>query len=190
MSPILRYKEGVTEERDRSELAELRTRVANQAASLAETVSEGFDEFHMGAGDYVVQLSVPDGPSTGGGAQARQSLRLVPRRKGYATVVTGIVDPVLSTAELRTFDYVAMLHELRYKRPLEINGEEYDDFLKKAEIVMNLARIKAKRVGPPADLLARQKASRRISLPVLLVFVLVTALAAVVAFRVALTLRH
>ena len=71
---------------DRSELEALRTRVANQAASLAETVSQGFDEFHMGAADYVVDLSVPEGPSTGGGAQARQNIRLVPRRKGYAIV--------------------------------------------------------------------------------------------------------
>jgi hypothetical protein len=49
---------------DRRELEALRTRVANQAASLAETVTEGFDDFHMGAGDYVVELSVPEGPST------------------------------------------------------------------------------------------------------------------------------
>jgi hypothetical protein len=55
-----------------SELGALRTRVAKQAASLAETVVDGFADFHMGAGDYVVELSVPDGPSTGGGKQARQ----------------------------------------------------------------------------------------------------------------------
>jgi translation initiation factor IF-2 len=106
---------------DRSELEALRTRVANAAASLADTVRDGFDEFHMGAGDYVVELSIPEGPSTGGGAQARQSLRLVPRRKGYAMVIAGTVDPVTSTAELRTFEYVAISHELRYNRPLEIS---------------------------------------------------------------------
>lgn len=179
-------------ERDRSELAELRTRVANQAASLAETVTEGFDDFHLGAGDYVVELSVPEGPSTGGGAQARQHLRLVPRRPGYAVVVTGIVDPVLSTAELRTFEHVAILHELRFQRPLEINGEEYADFLAKADVVMNLARIKVTRVGPTAELLAQKRAStkRRISLPALLFFVLVMLLAAAVVYKVALTMRH
>lgn len=175
---------------DRSELEALRTRVANQAASLAETVSDGFEDFHMGAGDYVVELSVPDGPSTGGGAQARQNIRLVPRRKGYSMVTAGTVDPVTSTAEIRTFEYVAVMHELRYRRPLEINGEEYADFLAKCDVVLNLARVKAKRVGPSGELLAQQKAQRRVSMPMLVLFVFVTLLAAIVVYRVALTLRH
>lgn len=179
-------------ERDRSELAELRTRVANAAATLAETVRDGFDDYHLGAGDYVVDLSVPDGPSTGGGRQARQHLRLVPRRKGYATVVTGVVDPVLSTCELRTFEHVAVLHEIRFQRPLEITGDEYADFIAKCDVVMNLARIKVTKVGPTPDLLARKRAasSKRISLPALLFFVVVMLLAAAVVYKVALVMRH
>ncbi|MBS2011864.1 MAG: hypothetical protein JST00_03160 [Deltaproteobacteria bacterium] len=179
-------------ERDRSELAELRTRVANQAATLAETVTDGFDDYHLGAGDYVVELSVPEGPSTGGGAQARQHLRLVPRRKGYAVVVAGTVDPVLSTAELRTFEHVAILHELRFQRPLEITGEEYADFMSKCDVVMNLARIKVTKVGPSPEMLARKRAtlSRRISIPALLFFVVVMLLAAAVVYKVALVMRH
>ncbi len=177
-------------DRDRSELEALRTRVANQAASLAEAVTDGFDEFHMGAADYVVELSVPDGPSTGGGAQARQNIRLVPRRKGYAMVIAGTVDPVTSTAELRTFEHVAILYELRFKQPLEITGEEYADFLAKADVVLNLARVRAVRVGPPPELLAESKARKRISMPLLLVFFVVMILAAIVVYRVALTLKH
>jgi hypothetical protein len=175
---------------DRSELEALRTQVANQAASLADTVNDGFEEFHMGAGDYVVELSVPEGPSTGGGAAARQNIRLVPRRKGYAMVIAGTVDPVTSTAELRTFEHAAMLHELRYKQPLEISGEEYDDFLRKADVVLNLARVKARRVGPSAELIAEQKARRRLNLPMLVVFLFVMLLAAIVVYRVALTMKH
>lgn len=176
--------------RDRSELEALRTRVANQAASLAETVNDGFDEFHMGAGDYVVELSVPEGPSTGGGTQARQNIRLVPRRKGYAMVIAGTVDPVTSTCELRTFEHVAMLHELRFKQPLEISGEEYDQFLRKADVVLNLARVKAVRVPPPPELVAEQRARRRLNVPMLVVFFFVMLLAAIVVYRVALTLKH
>ena len=182
------YDGGVT---DRSELESLRTRVANQAASLAETVTDGFEDFHMGAGDYIVELSMPEGQSTGGGAQARQSLRLVPRRKGYAIVIAGTVDPVLSTAELRTFEHVAILHELRFQKPLEISGEEYADFLAKADVVLNLARIKGTHVGPPPALLAQRRAAKkRVSMPLLLVFVIVMVLVAVVVFRVALVLKH
>lgn len=174
---------------DWSELEALRTRVANQAASLAESVNDGFEGFHIGAGDYVVDLAGPEGQSTGGGAQARQHLRLVPRRKGYAVVVAGIVDPVTSTAELRTFEHVAILHELRFNRPLEIDGEEYARFLSKADVVLNLARIRGTRVPASAELLARRRALRRISAPVLVLFVFTVILAAIVVYRVALTLR-
>jgi len=184
---IVAYDAQVT---DRSELEALRTRVANQAASLAEAVTDGFDDFHMGAADYVVELSVPEGPSTGGGKQARQNLQLVPRRKGYAMVIAGTVDPVLSTAELRTFEHVAILHELRYQKPLEISGEEYTDFLKKADVVLNLARVRGKHVGPSPELLAQSKARRRVSMPILLIFVLVMLLAGIVVYRVALVLKH
>lgn len=172
-----------------AELEALRTRVANQAASLAETVTQGFEDFHMGAGDYRVELTTPEGPSTAGGLQARQHLRLVPRRKGYAVVVAGNVDPVTSTAEIRTFDHVALLHELRFDRPLEITPEEYAEFLKKTAVVMNLARIRATHVGPPPEALAAKRAKGRLSVPMLVIFVAVLLLAAFVAYRVALVLR-
>ena len=69
-------------------------------------------------------------------------------------------------------------------------GEEYDDFLAKADVVLNLARVRAKRVGPPPELLAEQKARKRISMPLMLVFLIVMLLAAIVVYRVALTLKH
>lgn len=174
---------------DRSELEALRTRVANQAASLAEAVTDGFEDFHIGAGDYVVELTTPEGPSTGGGAQARQHLRLVPRRKGYAVVVAGSVDPVAAMAELRTYEHVAILHELRFDKPLEITPEEYQQFLAKADVVLNLARIRGTRLPTPPELLAQKKARARISLPVLVLFVVVMLLAAAVVFRIAQTAR-
>lgn len=171
-------------ERER-ELDVLRTRIANQAASLAETVTEGFDGFHMGAGDYVVELMAPEGPSTGGGKQARQSIRLVPRRKGYSVVVAGIVDPVTSTAEVRSFEHVAMLHEVRFHRPLEINAEEYADFLAKLDIVLNLARVRATRASIPPELVAERSVQKTRSFPVVLVLSLfLIAIAAFVVTRV------
>jgi translation initiation factor IF-2 len=172
-----------------AELEALRTQVANQAASLAESVTDGFDGFSMGAGAYGVELSVPEGPSTGGGVQARQHLRLVPRRKGFPVIVAGTVDPVTSTSELRTFEHVAILHELRFDAPVEITEEEYGDFLRKAAVVMNLARVRSREVGPSAELVAQRAARKKLSLPVLLVFVLVLLSAAVVVFLAATSAR-
>lgn len=171
-------------ERERElELEALRTRFANQAASLAETVTEGFDGFHIGAGDYVVELMVPDGPSTGGGAQARQNIRLVPRRKGYSVVVAGSVDPVTSTAEVRTFEHVALRHELRFERTLDITADEYADFLAKLEVVLNLARVRATCVGPAPELLARARANG-VPFYAVLLFVVVFVLSALVVYHV------
>lgn len=174
---------GHAERQRELELEALRTRFAKQAASLAETVTEGFDGFHIGAGDYVVDLMVPEGPSTGGGAQARQNIRLVPRRKGYAVVVAGSVDPVTSTAEVRTFEHVALRHELRFNRPLEITAEEYADFLAKLDVVLNLARVRATRVGPSAELLARRSPNDVPSYAIVL-FVFVFVLSALVVYHV------
>ncbi len=175
---------------DQSELEALRTQVANQAASLAETVTQGFEDFTMGAAHWSVQLSTPDGPSTGGGAQALQHLRLVPKRKGYATIVAGTVDPVRNAGEIRTFEHVAVHHEVRFGRPLEIMPDEYDSFLAKAEVVFNLARVRLTRSPPTAELLAAKKAKKKLSMPALAFFIVVVMVAAAVVYRVAKVLHH
>ena len=99
-------------------------------------------------------------------------------------VVAGTVDPVTSTAEVRTFEHVAVLHELRFRRPLEINAEEYASFLAKLDVVLNLARVRSKRVPPSQELLAQRKAIGKISMPAVVLFVFVLALAALVVYRV------
>jgi len=167
------------------ELEALRTQVANQAASLADSVTQGFDGYAIGAGAYGVDLSTPDGPSTGGGVQARQHLRLVPRRRGFSTIVVGSVDPVTSTGEIRTFEHVAILHELRFDTEIDIREDEYQDFLGKAGIVMNLARIRLRIVPASAELVAQRAARKKLSGPVLFVFVLVMLSAAVVVWLAA-----
>jgi hypothetical protein len=167
-----------------ADLDALRTRVASQAASLAESVTDGFDGFHLGAGDWVVELMAPEGPSTGGGALARQRIRLVPRRRGYTAIVVGSVDPVTSTGEVRTYDHVSRLHDARFGRSLEITADEYNAFLAKLDIVLNLARIRAVRVGAPLDLLIRRPEERRSPLASVLLFVVVVLVAAAVVYQV------
>ena len=167
------------------ELAALRTQVANQAASLAETVNEGFEGYQLGAANYGVELQAPEGQSTGAGKHARQNIRLVPRRRGYHVVVAGTVDPVTSTAEIRTFEHVAILHEVRFNKPLEINHEEYSDFLYKLDVVLNLARIRPVRFPPPPDLLTTAAQRTRKTPPWLYgLFVGVLVAAAIVVYAV------
>ncbi len=171
------------------DLEALRTQMANQAASLADAVTQGFAGFRMGAGAYLVELTAPEGPSTSGGAHARQHLRLVPTRKGYAVIVAGAVDTVARTAQLRSREHVALVYEMRFGRALEITHEEYEEFLSKAFVVLNLARIQGARMSTPPEVIAEARARRRISIPVLILFIIIVVLAAVVMFRVAKTLH-
>ena len=146
----------------------------------------------MGAADFVVELSIPSGPSTGGGKQALQHLRLVPRRPGYAAIIVGTVDTVKNFAELRTFEHVAIHHEVRFGRPLEVTSDEYADFLRKADVILNLARVGSSRSPAPAELLEAAKIARsrrKVSLSAIALFVVVMVIAAAVVYRIALALR-
>jgi hypothetical protein len=161
----------------------LRTALAKKFVSLADDVTEAFAEFHIGGGDYVVELTAPQGQSTGGGKQALQHLRLRPRRPGYPVIVGGSVDGVNKTCELRDFDYVRVVHSLRFQDPLDLNTSEWEQFLRKAEVVLKAAEITTTRIPPPIDLL-RQASAKRISRPMLAAFIIVTVLASFVVWRV------
>lgn len=158
----------------------LRTRLARKFTTLADEVTECFEGFHVGGGDYLVELMAPEGLSTGGGKHALQHLRLRPRRQGYAIVIAGSVNPVEKHAELRTFEHALLVHQIRFEKPFEISPPEWEQLLRKAEDVLQLANIEAARVGPSPDLLreARQKqSSRRLSTRALAVFIVVVVLA-------------
>jgi hypothetical protein len=104
-------------------------------------------------------------------------------------VVVGTVDPVTSTADVRTFEHVAILHELRFRRPLEIDEEEYSAFLSKLDLVFRLARVRPKRVPPAPALVARRQEQDRTSRVALAALVTVFVLAAIVVYRVIVILR-
>lgn len=167
----------------------LRTAQAKKFVSLADDVTEGFAEFHIGGGDYVVELTAPQGPSTGGGKQALQHLRLRPRRAGFAVIVGGSVDGVQKRAELRDFEYVKVVHSLRFKDPLDLSAAEWEQFLRKAEVVLKQAEIATMRIPAPLDLL-RQASAKKISRPMLAAFIIVTLLASFVVWRVLLVVLH
>ncbi|MDB4935138.1 MAG: hypothetical protein JWP87_2110 [Labilithrix sp.] len=165
----------------------LRTRLARKFTTLADEVTECFNEFHIGGGDYVVELLAPEGQTTGGGKQALQHLRLRPRRDGYAAIVAGSVNPIEKHAELRSYEHAALVHEIRFGKGLEITPAEWEQLLRKSEVVLHLANIETARVGPSPDLLResrRKKLDRRVSSGAIALFVVVLLLAAGVAVLV------
>ena len=168
---------------------QLRTRLARKFVSLADTMSEQFNGFAIGAGAWNIELTVPAGMSTGGGKQALQHIRLVPRRQGFNVFVAGTVNQVERKAELRDFDHVAIMHEVRHRGALDISPQEWEQFLRKAEVVLNGAGIQSMRTPPPRELLEQRRSSQRVSKGAIIALVVVLVLAAVVMWRVILALR-
>ncbi len=97
------------------------TAVAGQANDFAllfnATFAAGVD------GRYRVDLTTPVGPSTAGGKQSLQHMRLVPL-DGSPAIVLGSVSPVLKTAEIRTFRHLSEIHARRFgtRVPLDVNA--------------------------------------------------------------------
>src|SRR4051812_8683003 len=93
-----------------------RTQFAMKALGFAELFNIKIgDQKVTGTTVYRVEMSAPDGPSTGGGKQAVQHLKLVPEVEGDAVIVAGSANQLEKSAEIRTYEYLADLHAQRFK---------------------------------------------------------------------------
>lgn len=90
------------------------TMVAQQAVGFAELFKAVFADGLQGPVPYRIEMSEPDGPSTGGGKLAMQHIKLVPS-DGGPTVVIGSANTVEKTAELRAFNVLSAQHAQRFK---------------------------------------------------------------------------
>jgi hypothetical protein len=98
------------------------TQVAAKAVSLAELFEARFERGLEGPVHFKVELSAPDGPSTAGGKQALQHIKLVPQGGGSAVVI-GSAHTTRMTAEIRTYEHVADLYAQRFhgaKLPVDV----------------------------------------------------------------------
>lgn len=108
---------------------DLRTRFAVRALDFAETFNAGLGALSLKPGAYQPQLTTPEGPSTGGGVQAVQHVRLIPARQGFPSILVGSANQRMGTAELRSFAYVEDVHRERWSRPVPLDRHDYEDFL-------------------------------------------------------------
>jgi hypothetical protein len=114
------------------------TTFAGQAVSLSEIFNLGFASRRVdGPTRYGVELSAPDGPSTAGGKQALQHLKLVPDGGG-PTLLIGTVNLVDHQVELRTFQHVDELHRQRFKgSPFTAEPESYQKLVDAISIFLS-----------------------------------------------------
>lgn len=117
---------------------EHRTKFAMQAVALGEQFGIVLGSEGILAGSkttpvhFRLELGVPEGPSTGGGKQAGQPIKLVPERG--QTFVIGIANQAEKSVELRTWEYLAHLHSQRHKgQPMPFDPVPYKILFKKVE---------------------------------------------------------
>src|SRR6185312_378599 len=123
---------------------------AIQATDLASAFNDALRR--MRVGDYAPELTQPEGPSTSGGIQAMQHIRLVSQQAGGPTLVVGHANHAQGRAELRTFEHLDAVYRQRFKAPLPIERAQYDAFLATAREFLEVLRLKTALVGPTLDL--------------------------------------
>ncbi|MBV9946386.1 MAG: hypothetical protein JOZ69_06035 [Myxococcales bacterium] len=130
----------------------LQTVNALRASDLAAALNEALQKVRIPPGDYAPELTAPEGPSTAGGVQAMQHLRLVPYDKAQPTLVVGHANHADGKAELRTYEHMEALHRQRFQRDLALDRTHYDAFLGFAKQLFESLRLQTSLVGPPAEL--------------------------------------
>ncbi|MHB8417447.1 MAG: hypothetical protein ACYDCL_05190 [Myxococcales bacterium] len=109
-----------------------RTVFAQEALDFAQLFSIAFAQPLVSSktkATYSVEISKPEGPSTGGGVQGTQHITLVPQGGGPPLVVGSANRPKM-TADLRTFALVRENHERRSPgSPLALDAAAYGTLL-------------------------------------------------------------
>jgi hypothetical protein len=90
------------------------TVAALRAVSLAELFEARFEHGLAGPVRFRVELSAPDGPSTVGGKQALQHIKLIPEGGGLAVLI-GSANTTGMVAEIRTYEHIAALYAKRFR---------------------------------------------------------------------------
>jgi hypothetical protein len=133
----------------------LQTQYSVRATDLAETFRGTVGRLRVGPYAYAPDMTAPEGPSTGGGVQALQHLRLVPPQTNMPTLVVGHVNPRDRLAQLRTLEHVDAICRERFKLGAPLDAAQYQTFLQSAQGFLAACGIQVTFETPPTDLLAK-----------------------------------
>jgi translation initiation factor IF-2 len=142
---------------------DLRTRVAIQALDFSNAFKSVVGHVRLPPAGYVPELMPPEGPSTQGGQQARQRMRLVPTADKYPTLVVGSANVKSGRSELRSFEYVDAVHREHFGRPVELDRAAYEEFIALVKNYFAVAQMEVVIEDAPssvADAPARPRISR------------------------------
>jgi hypothetical protein len=130
----------------------LQTAMALRATDLAESFRSTVGRLRVGPYAYTPDLTSPEGPSTGGGAQALQHVRLLPPQPHMPTLVVGHVNQRDGAAELRTFDHVDAICRERFQQGAPFEAAHYAEMLQSAQGFLSACGLRVALAGPPAQL--------------------------------------
>jgi hypothetical protein len=133
------------------------TRGAQDGADVSQRFQEKLSDIEVSPGRYRAEITMPHGPSTGGGAVA-QRIRLVPRLGGRPVLVIGSVVMHEARAEVRTIEHLEAIHRLRYRKPLELNRVLYTQLVGRMLAFFESEYMKATMEPLPRQDRARQRA--------------------------------
>jgi hypothetical protein len=133
----------------------LQTQFSVQATDLAESFRSTVGRLRVGPYAYAPDMTAPEGPSTGGGVQALQHLRLVPPQGNMPTLVVGHVNPRDRVAQLRTLEHLDAICRERFKLGAPLDAVQYQTFLQSAQGFLAACGMRVTFETPPSELLAK-----------------------------------
>jgi len=130
----------------------LQTQYSVKATDLAESFRSTVGRLRIGPYEYTPDLTAPDGPSTGGGAQALQHVRLIPPQPNMPTIVVGHVNQRDGAAELRTFHHVEAICRERFNQGAPFEAGHYAQLLESVQGFLSACGLRVVLSEPPAQL--------------------------------------
>ena len=127
----------------------LHTEMSLRALDLAGAFDVVMANVELAPG-YRPEMTTPDGPSTSGGAQALQHLRLVGR--DLPALLVGSANPASGQAELRDFSYLDGVHRQRFRTPAPIAPLDYEQLVGKITTFLESIGYKVRVVQRPQTL--------------------------------------
>jgi hypothetical protein len=143
----------------------LQTQFSVRATDLAESFRSTVGRLRVGPYGYAPDLTEPEGPSTGGGVQAMQHVKLSPPQPNMPALVVGHVNQREGTAELRTLHYVDTVCRERFKQGAPLDPTEYATFVTSAQAFLGACGLRVSMASPPAELSARRQGASPSSMP-------------------------
>lgn len=141
-----------------------RTAFALAAVEFAKFFKEQFADFRIGTVvPYTPSLTLPEGMSTGGGAQSVQHITLQSSTPGAPPLTVGWVNRRSWNAQIRTFGCLEEMHRQRFpNRRFDLDAASYQTFIEKAQVFLDEQGMTVQlESSPPAPLSVRPPAASK-----------------------------